>query len=171
MNSNNEKIDPVDPENPLHGVTYPHPFADLAIALCGSASRDIRIQSPNLDPVVFDNPDLADAISSLARSDSHSRVYILVSDTRPMVQQGHRLLNLMRRLPSSISIRKLVRHPEMGGETLILRDSAGTLFMPQDEGPGFYEPDSRASAQPLIEQFDRLWQQGVEDSDLRRLGL
>jgi len=152
-------------------VDYPHPFADLVIALCESASRDIRIMAPHLDPVVFDSSELADTISSLARRDSHSRIRILIKDARYIVQQGHRLLNLARRLPSSVSIRKLERHPAMSEETLVLRDLDGTLFMPLEDGAGIYEPGSRAFAQPKIEQFDRLWEQAVEDPNVRRLGL
>ena len=88
-----------------------------------------------------------------------------------MIQNGHRLLNLARRLPSSITIHTLARHPEMTGETLVIRDLDGVLFMPADEGPGFYEPDSRSSAQHQIDKFDALWQRGVPDPQLRRLGL
>ncbi|MEH6583707.1 MAG: hypothetical protein V7754_17370 [Halioglobus sp.] len=171
MNSSEDSSDPFNPKSSQYGVAYPAPFNLMAIALCQSATRQIRILSPHLDHRVFDNPDLADAFSSLARRDTHSRVHLLISDSRPIVQRGHRLLNLARRLPSSIMIRKLTDHPEMTGETVVLRDFGGVLFMPADEGPGFYEPDSRASAQSFIDKFDRLWQRGVQDPEFRRLGL
>ena len=171
MNPNDEPIEPVAAESPVYGVAYPGPFAEFAIKLCASASRYIRILSPQLDHAVFDNAELADIISTLARRDSHSRVQILISDSRPLVHRGHRLLNLARRLPSSIFLRKLADHPEMTGETVIMRDLDGVLYMPPDEGPGFYETNSRASAQQFIDKFDPLWQRGVQDPNFRRLGL
>ena len=171
MNSNDEPVEPVDTESPEYGVGYPGPFGEFAIKLCASASRYIRIVSPQLDHAVFDNADLADIISALARRDSHSRVHLLINDSSQMVLRGHRLLNLARRLPSSIFLRKLAEHPEMTGETIIIRDLDGVLFMPADDGPGFYEPNSRATAQRFIDKFDPLWQRGVQDPNFRRLGL
>lgn len=171
MNSVEDSSDSVDPENPRQGVTYPGQFSEHALALCVSASRTIRILSPQLDPAVFDNADMTDAISALARRDSHSRVQILIRDSRPMVQNGHRLLTLARRLPSSISIRKLAEHPELTGETMIIRDLDGLLVMPADGDTGYYRPDSRASAQHSIDRFDALWLRGVQDTEFRRLGL
>ena len=171
MSSNDDHQNLLDPEQPQHGVAYPGPFAELLISLCASASRYLRILSPALDHTVFDNAELVDAISALARRDSHSQVHILISDSRPIIQHGHRLINVARRLPSSVVIRKLSQHPEMTGETVIVRDLTGVLYMPGDEGPGFYEPDSRAAAQHYIDKFELLWQRAVLDPEFRRLGL
>ncbi|MEH6592662.1 MAG: hypothetical protein V7746_20515 [Halioglobus sp.] len=171
MNSSEDNSGPFDPKSSHYGVAYPAPFDLMAIALCQSATRQIRILSPRLDHRAFDNTALADVLSALARRDSHSRVQLLISDSGPIVNRGHRLLSLARRVPSSIAIRKLADHPEMTGETVVLRDLDGVLFMPSDEGPGFYEPDSRASAQTFIDKFDALWQRGAQDPEFRRLGL
>jgi hypothetical protein len=161
----------LDPRQRQTAVRYPAPYGQLCSALCRSALRDIRILSPQLDPLVFDNSDLADALSAHARKDSHSRVRILIADSRKIVQQGHRLLNLARRLPSSVYIRKLEHHPEMTGETFVSRDRDGIAYYPGDDSPGFYDPDSRASAQGFIDKFETLWERAVEDPQFRRLGL
>jgi hypothetical protein len=171
LNSGGESTDTIDLEAPQYGVSYPLPFDQLALALCQSASRYIRIISPQLDHVVFDNSELVDAISALARRDRHSEVRILISDSTPIVHTGHRLLNLARRLPNSVIIRKLVDHPEMTGETVVIRDLSGLLYTPAGEGLGFYEPDSPASARQFIEKFDPLWQRAVDDPNFRRLGI
>ena len=147
------------------------PFRELACALCVSCSRYLKIISPHLDHTIFDSLDVVDAISALARGDSHSRVQILIADSRPIIQKGHRLLNLSRRLPSSILIRKLSDHPEMNGQTVLVGDLDKVLFMPGEEGPGFYDPDSRASAQQFTDKFDSLWECGIVDPEFRRLGL
>ncbi|MFK8047939.1 MAG: hypothetical protein AB8B81_05855 [Halioglobus sp.] len=171
MNSNDTPRDAMDYDVPHYGVKSPSPFKELLLALCGSASRYIKIISPRLDHLVFDNAELADVLSAVARSGSHSRVDILISDSRPIINNGHRLLNLTRRLPSKITIRKLEDHPEMTGETVVIRDMNGVLFMPDDEGLGFYDPDSRASTQPFIDKFESLWQRAQSDPEFRRLGL
>lgn len=154
----------------ITGVEYPHPFDELTVALCSSAVRNVCILSPALDHAAFDNEPLAEALSTLARRTRSSEVRILVSDTRKIVGQGHRLLRLARRASSAIKIRRLIEHPEWRGETIVIRDSSGVLYLPGgSEHEGFYEPDSRASTQAHLDLFNDLWRYSVEDPDLREL--
>ncbi|MEH6590260.1 MAG: hypothetical protein V7746_08395 [Halioglobus sp.] len=158
------------PESVSH-IGYPQPFADLALTLCEASNRELRIVSPALDHVVFDKRELAEALSALARRRSNSRIRILINDSRAMVSHGHQLLTLARRLPSSMSIRKLAHHPDMKGETILLGDNSHLLFMPAELDGGYYHPGSRASAQPYIDRFDDLWERATEDPEFRQLGL
>lgn len=156
----------------LTGVQYPHPFDELLVELCGSASREICILSPRLDHEVFDNPALVTALSALVRSSRQTQVRILVSDSRALVARGHRLLLLARRLPSAVHIHQLVHHPDWRGQTVVIRDHSGVLFKPGDsDHDGFYEPDSRASTQQHREMFEGLWQLSGQDIELRALSL
>ena len=156
----------------LSGVKYPHPFDELVIALCDSARRQLFIQSPSLDYEVFDNGELADSISKLVRSSRQTEVRILVNDPRPLVTRGHRLLELARRLPSSVRIQTLAEHPDWNGETVVIRDRDGVLYKPGGSGhEGFYEPDSRASTSRHLELFSDLWRYSVQDPNLRSLSV
>jgi predicted GNAT family N-acyltransferase len=159
-------------EGGLARVDYPEPFATLALALARSARRELRIFSPRLDHEVFDNTAMADAMSALARGSRYSSVRILVTDTQPMVKQGHRLLALSRRLSSSIHIQTLTEHPELPDDSFVIRDHTGIIFKPLGKDkPGFYEPNSRAIAKRHIELFDSLWNKSKPDPELRLLGL
>ncbi len=156
----------------LSGVQYPHPFDELAVALCDGAARHLCIQSPRLDHEAFDNPELVRAISALVRRSRQTEVRILISDSRGLVARGHRLLELARRLPTSVQIRKLGEHPDWNGETIVIRDRDGVLYKSGDSGHvGFYEPDSRASTRRHLERFNELWRYSVEDPDLRSLSV
>ena len=149
---------------------YPHPFDELAVELCNSARRYIRILSPTLDRDVFDNAQLCDAISKLARRSRHSDICILVHDSRPMVEHGHRLLALAQRIPSLVHIQKLSHHPQMNDDTMLIRDSDGLLFKPAgSEHQGFYEPESKARVASYIEKFDELWERSERDINLRQM--
>ncbi len=153
-------------------VNYPSPFDELAVELTCTARRHIRILSPHLDHAVFDRREFADSISALARRSRESLVKILVSDPRPIVQRGHRLMELARRLPSSVKLQKLAEHPDWQGETIVIRDSDGVLYKPRDsDEEGFYEPDSRASTQRHLELFDELWRFSAPDIEFRSLSL
>lgn len=156
----------------LTGVEYPHPFAELTITLCNSASRYLYILSPNLDPAAFDSEELAHALSALARAGSQTAVRILVNDARALSSGGHRLLTLARRIPSSVEIRTLADHPDWNHQTVVIRDRDGVLYKPSGLGhEGFYEPSSRASTQKHLELFEELWRLAEQDSELRNLSL
>ncbi len=154
----------------ITGVAYPTPFDRYTVALCESAMRHLAIQSPQLDHAAFDNSALVDAISALARRSRQAQVRILVSDARSLVTRGHKILQLARRLPSVVHIRKLAEHPQWNNETIVIRDRDGVLFKPGgSDHDAFYEPDSRASTVRHLELFDELWRYSVEDPELRSL--
>ena len=154
----------------ITGIEYPRPFDAYAVALCRSAARYICILSPQLDHAAFDNSELVDALSALARRSRQTQVRILISDSRSLTGSGHQLLQLARRLPSTIYIRKLAEHPNWNNETVVIRDRDGVLYKPGgSDHDAFYEPNSRASTQKHLELFDELWRFGIEDEELRSL--
>jgi hypothetical protein len=154
------------------GIEYPRPFDTYAISLCQSASRYVCILSPQLDPAAFNNSELAQALSALARRSRQTRIRILIADSRPLVGRGHQLLKLAQRLPSIVHIRKLAEHPDWNNETIVIRDRDGVLYKPGgSDHDAFYEPDSRASTLSHLELFDELWRFSVEDAELRSLSL
>ncbi len=153
-------------------VDYPEPFRDCVAQLAGSAVRCLYILSPCLDRAVFDQRELARSVLALTRGGRETEVRILVADPRPLVERGHQLLELARKLPSKISIRVLAEHPQWKGQTLVLRDRDGSLLAPAEAGKvGIYSPDSRADALARIDWFNELWQHSEECTELRRLQL
>ncbi len=152
------------------GIEYPSPFDEYAVKICESAARYVRILSPRLDHAVFDSDAMASALSALARDTRQTQVRILVSDPRPLLSSAHRLVELARRTPSTVMLRKLVEHPDWGGETIVIKDLDGVLYKHADsDSDAFYEPASRARAQRYLELFDELWRLSEEDPDLRSL--
>ncbi|MEM9256625.1 MAG: hypothetical protein AAGA91_14355 [Pseudomonadota bacterium] len=153
-------------------VEYPHPFDELVVELVRSATRYVDILSPALDHNVFDKGEMVAALSDLARRSRQTRVRILISDARAVVGRGHRLLQLARRLPSTIIIQRLSDHPDWRGETVVTRDRDGVAYRPAgSDSNGFYEPNSRASALPHLDQFEELWRYSERDPNLRALQL
>ena len=151
-------------------ISYPHPFDELAVELCDSARRYIRVLSPHLDRDVFDKPEFCDALGKLARRSRYSEIRILVNESRPLVEHGHRLLNLARRIPNLVKIQKLSDHPELNDDTMVIRDADGLLFKAAgSEHQGFYEPDSRVVVERYVERFDELWRYSAPDTNLRQL--
>lgn len=134
--------------------------------------RTLLLLSPLLDPLLFDRPDVVEAVSAFARDARQARVQILIRDSSLIVARGHRLVELARRLESRIEVRKLP-------------DDAGTRelsFMTWDERGCWLLPDYReyqalrnfhdpVQAKRLTEQFARLWARSAPDPELRLLRL
>lgn len=159
-------------DNYVSAIEYPTPFDQFAVSLCLSASRYICILSPQLDHAAFNNSNLVDALSALARSSAQTQVRILINDSRQLVARGHQLLQLARRIPSTVQLRKLVEHPGWNNETLVIRDRDGVLYKPGDaDHDAFYEPDSRSAARRHLVLFDELWRFSEEDASLRSLSI
>jgi hypothetical protein len=154
----------------IAGVEYPQPFDELAVELCAGAARSVCILSPELDREVFDSVALVEVLSALARLSRQTEVRILVQDVGKLVGRGHRLVQLARRLPSTVRIQRLAEHPNWNGETIVIRDRDGVLYKPGgSDHEGFYEPSSRASTQGYLELFEELWRYSVQDPELRAL--
>ena len=159
-------------EDLVQSVEYPSPFDERIVALADTAARYLYILSPRLEHQVFDNPDLVAALSELARRSRQTEIRLLISDTRALVNRGHRLLALARRLPTTVQVRKLAHHPEWKGQTLVIRDRDGMLYKPaESDKEAFYWDDSRAEVQPQLELFEDLWRYSTEDPELRSLSL
>ena len=154
------------------GVDYPFPFDELVVELARSALRHLWILSPRLDRSVFDNTELTQALGDLARDSRQTEIRILIQDPRGLVAQGHRLLQLARRIPSRVIIHRLEHHPEWRGQTAVIRDRDGLLFKPGDsETEAFYYPNSRVAVQSQQELFEDLWRYSAPDPDLRSLSI
>ncbi|WOJ95940.1 GNAT family N-acetyltransferase [Congregibacter brevis] len=165
-------LDYRDWNEPILHLRYPHPFAELVVAQAAQARRELRILSPTLDNRVFDDEDLVSALRVFLRGGTLCQVQVLVKDARSVVQRGHRMLTLCRRLPSRMEIRRLAEHPQWNDETLVIRDRDSVLELPGAEtDAGFYRPGDRPRSEASIHRFDELWRLGQIDPEFRALSL
>jgi predicted GNAT family N-acyltransferase len=167
-----QRLDYRDWDRDVFPVTFPTPFDQLAVAQARLCRRELAILSPTLDRRVFSTEDLASGIRALLRRGRPCRARILIQDSRPLAQQGHLLLELARRVPSSMELRKLPEHPDWNGDTLVLRDRGAVLAFPGgDSNPGSYRPTDRARCETALARFEELWNAGAHDPELRSLSL
>ncbi|MEM1142620.1 MAG: GNAT family N-acetyltransferase [Pseudomonadota bacterium] len=156
----------------VYPVRYPQPFSQLIIAQARHARRELRILSPRLDPVAFDQAELLSAIRLLLQRGRMSRVYILVQDAQGLVTRGHGILELARRLTTGIDMRELREHPQWDGDTAVIRDRDSLLTKPTGEqATAFYRPDDRARTRTALTRFDELWSAGHVSPEFRSFSL
>lgn len=155
----------------IHGGNFaPGSMASITTEIISQTEKKLRILSFDLDPTTFDQADIERHISALARKSRYSDVRLLIVDASKLISRGHRLLNLQRRLSSSIKIRRVRNEPHEIKENWILADQCGVVCQSIKEPDHLWANfNNRPVAQNYISQFDDLWERGIVDPDLRQL--
>lgn len=160
-------------DNPVVRLEHPSDVLPLMREFAGLAQRSIDIFSHQLNPALYDDAELVDVISALARRGPQTQIRILVRDPRPLYGCDRPLLTLAQRLPSHMQIRAYTEgasDPRLGffcadGEHLI-------HFADEPALTGFARREARAESRQLRDEFEHLWIYGSrEDANLRRLSL
>lgn len=145
-------------------------FRKVILAMCEQASQSIQIMSPLLDHKIFDSPELYEICSGLGRKNKYTKIEILVYDSHRVVKHGHALMDIARRLPSSIGIR--IVHPELraSNHEYVLVDDAGLIYRQDHEQyEGYANFKDVTEANRLRRQFRSAWESGLQDPNLRQI--
>jgi hypothetical protein len=142
----------------------------VAHALADQARRTLLVYTEDLEPAIYDESPFLDAVSRLARAHSQSRIWILIHDARKVVQHGHRLIEIARRLSSAIQLRRPAPQYRNYHESFLLADSCGYLHRPittRYEGTAnFHDPGKVADFEKY---FMEVWERSEPDEEIKRL--
>ncbi|MBB2496325.1 DUF7931 domain-containing protein [Aquipseudomonas ullengensis] len=152
----------------LERFAHPQQIQAHALALLQQARHSLCLYTPDLEPWLYSHSSVQDACSRFLLASPKNHLRILLRDVSRPVKQGHRLLNLARRLTSNLHIRKI--NPDLPSEeaAYLLADSHGLLLRPQVEqyaGYALYNDPGRVRLRQA--QFDQAWDTSVLDPDLR----
>jgi GNAT superfamily N-acetyltransferase len=145
-------------------------FKHVIVDMCQQAHKSIRIWSPMLDHKLFHHDELRESFSRLARRNRYTRIEILLYDSHRVVTNTHALLEISRKLPSSIMM-KLV-HPDLRklNQEFILVDGEGLIYRQDYENyEGYAKFRDITENQRLGRQFKAGWESGLYDPNLRQL--
>ena len=139
--------------------------------LLDDARHQVSIYSRDLDAALLDVPVALDAIKRIALSGRRAQIRIIVHDARKPLADGHRLIALAQRLPSTIEIRTPVDERDLQyPSAFLVNDRRGYLFRvlgSRVEGEGStYEPGKHAQ---LCDLFDQVWERSAPSDELRHL--
>ncbi len=144
----------------------------INIAMAQQTSRTIDIISRHLDPAIFDTPDFIDAIKNLSISSKFTKIRILINDSDPMTKNGHRLIDLIQQLTSSIEVRKISEEYKSYGEAFTLFDGKAVIYLRHsDRYEGLANFNRPRLATELYNFFNEVWEHSAPDENLRRLHL
>ncbi len=150
---------------------------ETAVATTARAIADARrfvwIRSLDLDPWLFDHPDVLDALRGFATHGHDTQVLILLHDHAAPQAAHAKLLDLAQRLPSVFQFRE-VDDPAYREDraAMVAGDAGGYYFRPQgDRFEGTGSLASRARVRQLKERFDEIWERSRTITEYRALGL
>jgi hypothetical protein len=143
-----------------------------AVALIRHAQRQVDILTPDLEPLVYDQADFLDTLTRPALGQCRAKLRVLVRDPQRAVKEGHRLIELTRRLSSYMQIRKVHTDYADFTQAFLLADTYGVMhrtLAERFEGTVcFRDP---LEVKRLRKLFDEIWDRSEPDPELRRLHL
>jgi hypothetical protein len=141
-----------------------------ALALTEQAKRSLHIFTRDLDAPVYDQTPFIQAVSALATRSRYSRIQILVQNTERAIKNGHRLIELSRRLSSFIELRKPHHDYREYNQTFLIADEVGLLRRPiADRYDGTLNFKAPLAAREYVDFFNQVWERSDGDPDLQQL--
>ncbi len=139
-----------------------------ALALIQQAQHQLCIFTPDLEGFLYSNPAVQEACTRLLLANPRHRLRILLRDAGKAVRQGHRLLNLSKRITSNLHIRKLDPEQCDDERAYLLIDDRGLLMRDNPQHfAGYALYNAAGRARQLQAQFDQAWDSSLSDPDLR----
>ena len=146
--------------------------ARAAVRVAALARRSLALFTRDLEPQLYNEELFLAEVRRIAISGRYARVRVLVQDSARAVREGHRLVELARRLSSFIEIRKPHADHASLIETFLVADERALLYRKEaDRFEGYADLDAPAEARRLLRTFDEIWGRATPDPELRRLGL
>ncbi|HRO64422.1 hypothetical protein [Thermomonas sp.] len=163
---------PPPPTDPVR-ITDQTTAVEMTARIIADARRFVWIRSLDLDPWLFDHPDVLDALRGFATHGHDTQVLILLHDHAAPQAAHAKLLDLAQRLPSVFEFRE-VDDPAYREDrsAMVAGDAGGYYFRAQgDVFEGSANLSSRARVRQLKERFDEIWERARVISEYRALGI
>ena len=166
-------IPPRGPSQPVRDFEGLPATTAATLALVQAARRDLWIYTRDLEPALFAQPEVVDALRTFAIAGRGGRVLVLLQEPVSVQGNGHPLLALAQRLSSVFQFRTPVdpvdhQYPS----AFVANDRDGYLFrLLGSRFEGDWSPAQPARARQLIEHFGRVWERSRPCNELRALGI
>ena len=135
----------------------PNRLPRAVVELIAKARRKVLILSPNLDTALFAHPPMLAAIPNLRAAAATHRPRFW-SRTRKRSQRAHPLLELARRVPSKIEMRRLPDEHVPTRNFIVVDDAAIWVQTDPQAYLGWFNLNDRVEARRLSDEFIALYE-------------
>lgn len=146
-------------------------LADAQLAITVAAKRELAIRVQQLD-YLPENTAFTDALLQLVKRYPQSRIRILYSELGLALENGHGIIGLRRRLPSSIFLRQCDERDANDSRQWWLGDRFALLLQADASRPqANLDTFAKAAGPQYLDLFEDAWQRSREDVRLREIFL
>lgn len=143
---------------------------DVIMSLCRQSQQNIRIFTPDLEPSIYDHLDLIQSLSALATKNRKTLIRILLKDSTRAIKTGHRLIELSRRLTSSIILHRMPSNIENRDAAYFIADDCGYCHKPMGTlYQGQFDYHDKIKVRDLGRSFESAWELSRPDPEMRSL--
>ena len=143
------------------------------LKLIAATRRELCIYTRDLDPALFDQESVLEALKQLSISGRGNSIRIIVQEPRVPAQRGHRLIALSQRMSSVFALRTPTQDEDLQyPSAFVVNDVRGFYFRvlgSRFEGEAVnYAPGQQAQH---LDFFNRVWERSEPSEELRQLSL
>ncbi|MGH8278163.1 MAG: hypothetical protein ACRETQ_01150 [Gammaproteobacteria bacterium] len=143
-----------------------------AAQIATQARRSLAMFTRDLEAPIYDVPEFLDAARALALRSRYSRIRIVVIDPTSAIKDGHRLIELARRLSSYIEVRRPSEDHAKLADAFLIGDDIALLYRPlASRYEGFADLYTPVAARGRLSSFEDIWGHGEPEPEFRRLGV
>lgn len=141
------------------------------LELLGQCRRDICFVGSEID-VLLDTPEIVALIKDKLITNPRMQLRLLVDDSSSSIRRSHRLLPLIQKLTSSVSVRLTPARFQQPTHIALIVDESGYLrCLNNQRYQGRASCHAPLEARELQAQFERIWDDAIPDPATRRLSL
>ena len=142
----------------------------LVLELVSQASKTIDIFTRDMASRIYDNSEFIGALRDLVVRNDKTRVRILVIDPDKSIKHGHRIIELARRLTSSIEIRHVHVDYRADSQSYLIADGRGLLHRKlATRYEAIVNFNNPLLGRELLNHFNEVWQHSQPVLDFKRL--
>jgi hypothetical protein len=139
------------------------------LRVASATKRLMTIYTPDLEPVVYDQPKFLDTVKRLVLASGYAKVRVLLADPARAMYESSRFIALARRITSYIEVRHLhPRYREQQSAFLIGDDRAILYRQHSKRWDGIYHPGDPGIARPYLDYFNEAWDASDPDAETRQ---
>jgi hypothetical protein len=143
-------------------------YRSAVVEVTSGARHHLSIYTPDLEAVLYDQDCFLEPLKRLVLARSHGRVRVLIRDPFRATREGHRFMQMARRLTSCIALRSVPPEHRDDACAYIVADNRAIAYRPNAaRWIGFVELNDDGIDRRHVERFEHIWSRSRAQPELR----